>query len=66
MRYDAKEIAKAVSLKRQGCTLSEIEFVLGWPSSCKGAKARDLLKAVDGQVRDGGKYRPINDRPRTF
>jgi hypothetical protein len=59
MKFDARDIAKAVALKRKGCTLSEIEFVLGWPASCKGAKARDLLKAVEGQVRRGGKYVPV-------
>lgn len=52
MKFDSKEIAVAVTLYKNGATLEEIEAALGWPASCKGAKARDCLKAAQGLVRD--------------
>jgi len=52
MKFDAKEIANAVCMRNKGFTLRQIEAALGWPVTCKGAKARDCLKAAVGFVRD--------------
>lgn len=60
MNYSSEQIAKAVRLRQNGATLTQIEAALGFPAACKGAKARDLLKATEGQVRgEDGLYHKV-------